>query len=530
MVVLLLLVLVCKLVELVFRLIGRVEFDESRNPKAGGLLGAFRKKGVLGFKRRNTQRHRRPKNRSGDSGQRTHYPQQQRKSGLGYDESQQTSTAVQGGPRPSQATYRSHRSQVFFGDGDGYFNASVPVQPQQQRRPMRYLQEHDEDDEYIMSAFRSRPASMGHAHDGFADPGYVAPGSYSAPPGHQGPPIPSPTSPGSVGSGGGGAGAGVFQVIRGGRATDQSPYALAGSAGTREQNMSLPPGAAGYPSGAAGTAPGVQMGDRDVTDRNRPGQHRARAASQSAVVEFFNTDGEVSPGVTSLTSGEQYAQPYRNTGAAYFAHGASGAATNGVSAAERESRRLSAPLPTSPMSASRPSSSRRPMSMGGDGAVPPLAWRTSSSNAVGTASGSGHGHGQHQGSSSGHGNGFFTSLFKGGSRTGKEGDDWTDSDDSDDDEGRGTGGKKGKRRWPFVSSRGKQQRVGRTSATEGERVPLETMRGEDEEQEALDEEAAWAAAGTDGEGDDDADGETSAPTTGKSFVVIRKPMNQNQPR
>ena len=287
--------------------------------------------------------------------------------------------------------------------------------------------------------------------------------------------------------------------------------------------MSLPPGAAGYPSGAAGSGSGVPMGDRDITDRNRPGQHRARAASQSAVVEFFNTDGEVSPGVTSLTSGEQYAQPYSGTGTAYFAHGASGSASAGVSAAERESRRLSAPLPTSPMSASRPSSSRRPMSMGGDGAVPPLAWRTSSSNAVGTASGSGHGHGQNQGSSSGHGTGFFTSLFKGGSRTGKDGDEWTDSDDSDDDDGRGPGGKKGKRRWPFASSKGTQQQQSRTG---GERVPLETMRGEDEEQEALDEEAAWATAGTDGEGDDGADGEASAPTTGKSFVVIRKPMHQ----
>lgn len=398
-VVMVLFILLAKVVEVLFRLFAKVEFDESRSRSAGGLFGAFRKKGVLGFKRQPTQRRRRTR---GDA-----------------------STA----PRPSAATDLSDRHSRHFVEQEANFAAMQrersSMSASQRPMPGRFLAQDDVDDEYIMSAFASRRTSVAYGN-GTRSSGYVPPGSYSAPLGHQG---------SSTG----------FQVVRGGRTTDESPYSMANAA-YRDQ---LPPGAAGRPLASPGMSTQGLPSPATQTSSllERPGAHRARAASQSAIVEYFAQDGVDSP--VAGTNDRQ---------SAYFAFGNT----------EKENRRLSAPLPTSPAPSTH-ASPRRPTSM--SGATAPT-WQREPSG----------------------GSGFFSSLFKASAPKTTTDDDWTDSDDSDDEH------QKIKRRWPF------SRKKGRTSNTVGEV-------GEAEE-EALEEGGSYEDA-------DVVPEEEGAPS--KGFVVLRPP-------
>ena len=392
-------ILLAKVVELLFRLFAKVEFDESRSRSAGGLFGAFRKKGVLGFRRQPTQRRKRR-------------------------------GAAQAAPRRSGATEIGdasirHSQHVDESDGPAFSSMqrerSSLSAATHRHMPGRFLAEDDADDEYIMSAFAPRPAQ--HVfNSGQQGTGYVPPGSYSAPPGHQG-----STS--------------GFQVVRGGRTTDESPYSMANAA----YRDHLPPGAAARPSPTSHISSHGLPSPTSLSSSvpERPGAHRARAASQSAVVEYFAQDGETSP----------VAGPSERS--AYFAFGS-----------DKENRRLSAPLPTSPPPSNQ-ASPRRPTSMGG--ATAPT-WQREPSG----------------------GSGFFASLFKGNPAKTDNEDDWTESDDSDDEN------QKPKRRWPFTRNKTRPSDA--------------AMAEEHISQEALDEEGDWDNSIEDG---------NEAPS--KGFVVMRPP-------
>lgn len=340
----LILVLLCKLVELIFRVAARVPFDESRNSKSGGLLGAFRKKGFLGFKRGHMQS-RRAKNTTGESNQARpgHMHKESDIDNLG---------AIQRTRRPSEL-----RPQSGFLSSDNRAASAG-----------RYNQAADDDDAgYIMSAWHGSGAES-------QVPGYMAPGVYSAVHTQQ-------DAPG-------------FSVVRGGRANDTNPYLL--------QDPALPAGAAARPTydsrmSYTGTSRGNPAGiDTFATlesqNDGRNPVRRARAASQSAIVEFV-AQGETSPNPA-------------------------------ISNAERDTRRQSAPIPASPRAPSSPQNPRRPTS-----GIASSGWKRESSA----------------------GSGFFHNLFRGNTKSGEgELDDWSDSDDSDVETLA-----RSHRRWPFSRNKRK---------------------------------------------------------------------------
>lgn len=401
-------ILLVKIVELLFRLIAKVDFDESRSTRNTGLLGALRKKEILGSGRR------RRKSKGAHA---------KRKSQAVHD---QTSM------RASQTLANTRAS---LGDPAEYERGYLD--PANRLARPSYGREGEDENEHIMSAFQSRPQSMAYTSK-YYDAGYVPPGSYAAPSAQQ------------TSSGG-------FRVVRGGRATDDSPYTMA---------QSLPPGAAAPPSPNA--PPSIATFGADGLpqhDPGRPPMPRARASSQSAIVEEISSS-PTSPAWNRRVSAVE-------TGNGLMPH--------------RPDRRLSAPLPVSPSTfpsgapissaVSRPTMQREPSGNAAAG------WRRESSM----------------------GSGFFSSLFRGPTKSEENEDAWSDSDDSDDGDQHRTNAFK--RRW-FGKGKNKP-----TSAEAAVREESERYEMDPEWEEALAEDDEEQAAGVEG----------GEPTSSKGFQVIRKP-------
>ena len=218
------------------RMVGGVEFDESRSSKVGGLLGAFRKTGLLGSRRQRIVN-------------KTYETSRKNPQGMKQDMTQPTNPMS----RMRQVSASGKSESGFLSPGNGVARSAM------------YPNEDEDEGGYIMSAWQSsRPASS-------YDPGYVQPGSYSA-------------LQGQARSG--------FSKIRGGRATDEDPYTL--------QKFGLPPGAIARPSynknnlpNASPPGPPIRPNSflAETARQDRSETRRMRAASQSAIIEEFqNSD------------------------------------------------------------------------------------------------------------------------------------------------------------------------------------------------------------------------------------------------
>lgn len=412
MVLMLLSILLVKISELLFRLIARVDFDESRSTRHTGLVGALRKKEII---------------KAGRSRRRGKRVQANRKAGTGNMSSGSATTpqAFHGSPRLLRTS---------FGDGHeaGYLSpAHRAVRP--------YGVDGEDESEEIMTAFKSRPQSTAYGPL-YHEAGYVPPGSYAA--AQQPPP-------------------GDFQVVRGGRAADTSPYTMA---------QMLPPGAApptitprqhSFISEASGMPPGRS---------SHPPMERTRASSQSALVEEIPSSPTSPRRQRRLSAFEMPNHPE----------------------AGNFDRRRSAPLPLSPSTfpsgAPISASATRPAMPRELSVSQPQPWRRESST----------------------GSGFFSSLFRGTTKSEENEDSWSDSDESDDAQQRTNAIR---RRWLFGKGKGKG-----TTAEAGVREEAEQHERDPDWEEALMED--------DEEGDvEDAD---LAPT-GKGFHVVRKPMPGSRP-
>lgn len=278
-------VVLCKILELLLRVIWSIDFDDSRSSRSGGLFGVLRKKRVLGFGRR-PARHGRHKSKA-------------------------TNVSTVPVPRsilqPDSLVRASAdgRPQIVIPGAGGGFSYLEGTTSRPDRSRLLAVEGEEDDDEYIMSAWTSHG---GHGADTYPT-GYVPPGAYSAPQAA--------------------AGATGFSVVRGGRATDDAPYTLASNA--------LPAGAAPrpsfvpHPSSSSSTShhPFDHISRAIPPEEVSSTTRRARVVSQSAVVETFQEiDGEVSPTTKSR----------RRDPEASFYFDTSG----------RDARRMSAPLPASP--------------------------------------------------------------------------------------------------------------------------------------------------------------------------------------
>lgn len=417
MVLMLLAILLVKLVELIFRLVAKVDFDESRSTRHTGIIGALRKKEIIGVGRK------RRKHKGSYANRKSMAPT-----------TSAASVRASGGFGTT-----SRQSRPSFGEPVAYETGYLD--PSNRMIRPSFGRDSEEDNEHIMSAFRSRPQSTAYAST-YYDPGYVPPGSYAAPSNQ----LPN---------------AGGFSVVRGGRATDDSPYTM---------TQPLPRGAAAPPS------PGLQrphiatFGPDGLPQdtSSRPAHQRARASSQSAIVE------ELPPSPSSPA----------------WTRRISAIDTSGQLGLSGPHRRLSAPAPISPTtfpsgapissSSSRPALPREPSSNTQPG------WRRESST----------------------GSGFFSSLFRGPTKSEENEDVWSDSDESDDGQHRTNAVK---RRWLF--GKGKNKPI---SAEAAVREEAEQYEAEPEWEEAL------------GDAEDDIHDENAQPPT-KGFQVIRKPMPGSRP-
>jgi hypothetical protein len=405
MVIMVLLILLAKIVELLFRLIAKVDFDESRSPRNTGLLGAMRKKELIGAGRR----------------------RRRRKTGQNSRKSQSATPSL--GPTMRAEALAFSPSRASFGQHAGYETGYLT--PSNRLARPSHGRDADDENENIMSAFRSRPQSTVYGPVNHFDTGYVQPGSYAA------------AAPPSSG----------FRVVRGGRATDDSPYTMA---------QSLPPGAAPPPMPSPRA---YSQGSESLQNLStRPPVQRNRASSQSAIVE----DTPASPTIPAWNRRLSAIDPPRSPGADKF------------------DRRLSAPLPLSP--STFPSGA--PISMGPRPAIPRQlstttpGWRRESST----------------------GSGFFSSLFRGPTKSEENEDAWSDSDDSDGGQQRSNAFK---RRWHFGKGKGKGM-----STEGGLREETEQYEVDPEWEEALADEDADTPEGDGG------------PSSSKGFQVIRKPMHR----
>lgn len=407
-------ILLVKIVELLFRLIARVDFDESRSTRNTGFMGALRKKEIIGAGR------------------------QRRRGKKGHSKAK-----AYGGTEPNTSTrasqaFTSRASRASFADQADYETGYLS--PANRMARPSYGREGEDETEHIMSAFQSRLQSMAYGPS-YYDTGYVPPGSYAA------------VSAQPQGPGG-------FHVVRGGRATDNSPYTM---------NQTLPPGAApqalpGHQPSMAGFGPDGLPQDRSIP----PPLLRARASSQSALVE------ELPPSPNMPTTPTWHRR-------------VSAIETSPKQSSGKADRRLSAPLPLSPSTfpsgAPISSASTRPVMPREPSASLSQGWKRESST----------------------GSGFFSSLFKGPTKSEENEDAWSDSDESDDGQQRNNALR---RRWLF----GKGKNKG-TSAEAGVREEAEPYEPDPEWEEALAEDDA----------EDEQDGTGESPPA-KGFQVIRRPM------
>lgn len=396
MVLMMLAILLAKIAELLFRLIGKVDFDESRSTRYTGFMGALRKKEIVGTGRR----------RRGKKGQ------AKRQSHPGAI----SNTSAEGFGLPSRLSHAS------FGDQPGYETGYLNTANRTTRLP--YGVDGEDENEHIMSAFRSRPQSTAYGPN-YYDDGYVPPGSYAAV---------QPQSPGG------------FRVVRGGRASDSSPYTVA---------QPLPPGSAAPPS-AIRERSMASLGHNGLSQDPpaRPVMPRARASSQSALVE------ELPPPSPTLPVWQRRMSSLEPSGSL---------------GSHNIDRRLSAPVPLSPStfpSGAPISSTTRPTMPREQSSSQAQGWRRDSST----------------------GSGFFSSLFRGPTKGDEEEDTWSDSDESDGGQQRNNALR---RRWIFGKGRNKI-----TSAEAGVREEAEGYEADPDWGEALVED--------DAENDQDAMGEQTS--------------------
>lgn len=508
-----LLILLVKILELLVRTIASIEFDESRSSKVGGLFGAFRKKGMLGFQRHKSTR------RGGKNGEK----------GGKRNASDQVGKAValqSGDPRNHYQGSRSTSGQVRRLSEATVQPGEVGFLSPSNRQPQRQLYDAEEESEEghgIMSSWTAGGPSPRPDNGGFPGaPGYVPPGAYSA-------------QPQASGSG--------FTKVRGGKASDMNPY-------TMQQN-SLPAGAAARPYNGLSNSlepppnglpsPPLPSNDSsDLYEHSNP-LRRGRAASQSAIVEFFqaNEDGQVP------TTGQRDSfatSPTANMGATarHSRMYASQGLERDPAQNERQSRRLSAPLmgtsgfaPLSTPSSIGPGSRTRTSSYGGGGpsSASNTAWKRNSST----------------------GSGFFNTLFGSNKKGEDDGSDvsWTDSDS--DDEGANSRNKGTRRKWLFTKAparhRKRQSGSSGNSASQGgsNNLAMSDLRSKKLDNEGDVEHLGDAERDQHGSRPDDADDEDeelrawreapaepdpaeseqvegSANGGGKSFTVIRQAM------